>query len=131
MTKRQWTVLFIGGMLMLLSEIFPPWVYEDGWTSAQRGAGYHFLTKPPGVKSQNEMKRIFGRPVEEPDHYFSLHRDRARLLGQRSLLLTATIGLLLVMHRPRRMWRLAFGTLSLCITSGVLCLYAYYLSVVW
>ena len=65
MTKSQWTVLFIGGMLMLLSEVFPPWVYEDGWTSAQRTAGYHFLTKPPAVKSQNEMKRIFGRPVEE------------------------------------------------------------------
>ena len=131
MTKSQWTVLFIGGMLMLLSEVFPPWVYEDGWTSAQRSAGYHFLTKPPAVKSQSEMKRIFARPIVEPDHYFEVHRDGARLLGQRSFLLTATIGLLLVMHRPRRRWRLAFGSLALCITSGLLCLYAYYLSVVW
>jgi len=131
MTKSQRTVLFIGGMLMLLSEVFPPWVYEDGWTSAQRSAGYHFLTRPPEVKSQNEMKRIFGRPIEVPDHYFAVHRDRARLLGQRSFLLTATIGLLLVMHRPRRRWRLAFGSLALFITSGLLCLYAYYLSVVW
>jgi hypothetical protein len=131
MAKRQWTVLFIGGLLMLLSEVFPPWVYEDGWTSRQRSAGYHFLTKPPAVKSQSEMKRIFAGPVEEPARYFAVHRDRARLLGQRSFLLTATIGLLFVMHRPRRRWRLAFGSLALCITSALLCLYAFWLSTVW
>jgi hypothetical protein len=58
-TWKPIAVIFAGILLVALSELFPPWVYEDENTSGVRSAGYHFYKSPPAVKSPAEMKKIF------------------------------------------------------------------------
>jgi hypothetical protein len=88
---RKWTPIFvIVGALGLwgLSELFPPWEYFDGNTSASRRAGYHFYKSPPPVKSQEEMKRLFHRRDGDrlPLLIIQVRRDRLQLIAQRIVL---------------------------------------------
>ena len=99
--------------------------FEDGMTSERRSAGYHFLTTKPEVGSPSEMKRVFSFAVEDPHRYITIHKDRARLLGQRIIVPFASLGLLLVFHDPKRRLRLIFGGISLCIAFGFLALYVF------
>src|SRR6185295_5970701 len=50
--KSIWPASVIVFALMIL---FPPWLYNDGYTSNQASAGYHFLFTPPGIKTYEEM----------------------------------------------------------------------------
>src|SRR6185503_13763856 len=80
-------VVVVGGLgLWGLSELFPPWEYLDGNTSASRSAGYHFYKSPPSVKSPEEMKRVFHR--RDGDFPLSIHvyRDRFQTRAQRIVL---------------------------------------------
>ena len=71
-----------------LSELFPPWEYFDGNTSASRRAGYHFYKSPPPVKSPEEMKHLFHRRDGDrmPLLIIQVHRDSLQLIAQRIVL---------------------------------------------
>ena len=71
-----------------LSELFPPWEYFDGNTSASRRAGYHFYKSPPPGKSPAEMKHLFHRRDGDrlPLLIIQVHRDSLQLIAQRIVL---------------------------------------------
>lgn len=124
---KQLGVLLIGIALFTLSELFPPWLYKDGWNSAERPAGYHFIFSPePEVKSQAEMKKIFSVPDGDPPHGFSVRRDTGRLYGQRLIILFLMVGLLFVLSKRRSVPRLILGGTSIGVGLLFVCLYAMY-----
>jgi hypothetical protein len=84
-------VIVAGVVLFAISELFPPWVYEDENTSVRRTAGYHFYKSPPPLKSPLEMKNIFNLRDGDPTKFMWVHRDGIQLLGQRILLLWLTL----------------------------------------
>ncbi len=88
---RKWIPLFVavcGLGLWGLSELFPPWEYLDGNTSASRSAGYHFYKSPPPVKLPEEMKHLFRRRDGDrlPPLSIHVHRDHFQLIAQRIVL---------------------------------------------
>src|SRR5262245_29694461 len=91
LNKGQKRVLLLGMALMILSELFPPWLYIDNNTSAKRSAGYHFIAIPPTVKSPEEMRMIF--PQSYSWDAMSVSKNRARLYLQRMFIPLLTIGL--------------------------------------
>ena len=94
-------VIVVGLLVWGLSELFPPWEYLDGNTSAVRSAGYHFYKYPPPVKSPEEMKKLFYRQNRDfPPLSIHVHRYYIQSLAQRIILawLTAN-GLILSFGR--------------------------------
>jgi hypothetical protein len=96
---RKWIPLFVivGGLgLWGLSELFPPWQYIDGNTSASRSGGYHFYKSPPPVKSPEEMKNLFHR--RDGDWPLSIHvrRDYLQLSAQRIVLVWLALNALIL-----------------------------------
>ena len=91
LNKGQKRVLLLGTALMILSELFPPWRYIDNITSAERSAGYHFITTSPTVKSPEEMQKIF--PQYDSWESIRVSKNRFRLLLQRMSIPLLTIGL--------------------------------------
>ena len=95
--KRKWKplVVVIAGLgLWGLSELFPPWEYLDGNTSAVRSAGYHFYKSPPPVKSPEEMKKLFDRQNRDfrfPPLSIQVRRYYTQSLAQRIILLWLTV----------------------------------------
>ncbi|MDX6383179.1 MAG: hypothetical protein QOK48_752 [Blastocatellia bacterium] len=86
---RKWTpILVIVGALGLwgLSELFPPWNYVDGNTSATLSAGYHFHKSPPAVKSPEEMKALFQRREGDFPLSIHVHRNYLQSMAQRIVL---------------------------------------------
>lgn len=97
--KRKWTrILLIVGALGLwgLSELFPPWKYVDGNTSATRSAGYHFYKSPPAVKSPVEMKRLFQRREGDFPLSIHVHRNYLQSKAQRIVLAGLALNLLIL-----------------------------------
>lgn len=127
MNNKQWAVLLVAVGLFSLSELFPPWLYEYTWTSAERSAGYHFILGPePKIKSPAEMRKLFSIPDAEPLHSFSVREDIIRLYGQRLSLLFLMTGLLLTLgERPSLLQKL-LGIASVSIGVGFLGLYVWY-----
>ena len=129
MNAKQRRVLLLAVVLFSLSELFPPWLYEDGWDSAARSAGYHFIYGPePEIKPYGEMKKIFSIPDDEPQHGFTVRKDLGRLYGQRLTLLFFTIGLLLILNDRRSFPGTLVGGVSLCFGIGFLGVYVLYIS---
>jgi hypothetical protein len=96
---RKWTpILVIVGALGLwgLSELFPPWEYLDGNTSAARSAGYHFYKSPPPEKSPEEMKKLFQRREGDFPLSIHVHRDYFQSIVQRALLLWLALNLFIL-----------------------------------
>ena len=96
---RKWIPLFVvlGGLgLWGLSELFPPWQYRDGNTSASRSAGYHFYKSPPTVKSPEEMKHLFNRRDGDRPLSIHVHGDRFQLIAQRIVLVWLALNALLL-----------------------------------
>ncbi len=130
MNLIQRTILIIAVGIFSLSELFPPWLYEDGWNSAERSAGYHFILAPtPEIKSYPEMKVIFSIPDKElfaaPDaapikHGFSVRKDIARLYGQRFSIMFLMLGLLLILDDRKKLLKIIFGSIFVCIGVGFL-----------
>ena len=79
-----------------LSELFPPWEYLDGNTSASRSAGYHFYKSPPPVKSPEEMKHLFNRRDGDWPLSIHVHRDRFQLIAQRIVLVWLALNALIL-----------------------------------
>jgi hypothetical protein len=115
MNIKQIIILTSAVALFIASELFPPWFYEDAWTSAKTSAGYHFLNNPPAVKSPREMKEIFSIPEGEPPPAVSVGKDRGRLSGQRIILLFLMPGLLLVFDERKTFSMKLVGIALLCI----------------
>jgi hypothetical protein len=96
---RKWTPIFvIVGALGLwgLSELFPPWKYVDGNTSATRSAGYHFYKSPPVVKSPEEMKTLFQRREGDFPLSIHVHRNHLQSMAQRIVLFWLALNLLIL-----------------------------------
>jgi hypothetical protein len=91
LNKGQKRVLLLGTALMILSELFPPWRYIDNDTSAERSAGYHFITITPTIKSPEEMRMIF--PQSYGWEAITVSKNWVRLHLQRMFIALLTIGL--------------------------------------
>ena len=128
MNRKQLIVLCTTIILLGLSELFPPWLYEDGWTSEKHSAGYHFITKEPERKPIRELKDVFTLPDNGPPRNVHVQRDVARIYGQRLTLLFLAIGLLLVLSNRRSSLRVALGGLSLIAGVSALGLLVWYAS---
>ena len=120
MRQKQFLILSIGVLLFALSELFPPWLYEDERTSVVRSAGYHFISGPPKLKSPSEMRRIFELPDSAPTKFMWAHRDPGRLLAQRATIALLTIGSLILSLRSKRLLIRILG--GAVIGFGFLCL---------
>ena len=87
--KPKWRplVVVVAGLgLWGLSELFPPWKYLDGMTSASRSAGYHFYKSPPPVKSPEEMMRLFNRRDGDLPLSIQVRRNYLQSYAQRIVL---------------------------------------------
>lgn len=132
MNLRQWTVLFVAVALVLLLELFPPWLYEDGRNSAEQSAGHHFVFgSDPQVKSPAEMKHIFSITDESRLLGFSVRKDLGSIYLCRLILLFVPSGLFLVLDDERSLPKLVLGSISLCIGVGFVSLYILYVSARW
>ena len=132
MNPKQRIVLIVAVLIFSLSELFPPWLYEDGWNSAEQSAGYHFIFGPaPEVKPYTEMKRIFSITDDDPQHGFTVRKDLARLYGQRLSLLFLMPGLLLVLDDRKSYFKAILGRSSLAVGLGFAGLYILYVSRYW
>jgi hypothetical protein len=104
LNQRQKLILFFGIALIVLSELFPPWVYFDSESSKHRHAGYHFFMNKPGLKSREEMLELYPSDGYDPhsiaDEDFRKHirveKDFVALIPQILLLFFFTSGLLIV-----------------------------------
>ena len=129
MNSKQREVLIIAVLLFSLSELFPPWLYEDTLTSIERSAGYHFiLSSAPEVKPYPEMRQIFLIPDGEPEHGFSVRKDLARLYGQRFIIFFLMLGFLLLLDDRKSFLRRGFAWASISIGVSFLGLYILYIS---
>jgi hypothetical protein len=121
MKSLQVAILIVSVVLFCLSELFPPWLYEDGWNSEERSAGYHFiLAQKPEVRFYPEMRRIFSIPQNEPEHGFSIRKDTQSLYEQRFSITFLMLGLLLILDERKRLIRILFGSVFIFIGVGFL-----------
>jgi hypothetical protein len=102
-------VIIAGLLLLALSELFPPWVYEDENTSGVRSAGYHFYKSPPAVKSPAEMKKIFNLRDGESTQFMRVHSDDLQILAQRGVLAWLFYNGLILSLARSRLIRVLFG----------------------
>lgn len=128
MNRKQWTLLLAGIVLFGLSELFPPWVYEDENTSVRRSASYHLFNSPPKVKSPAEMRAIFSLRPDEPTKFMWVHLNGLRLYVQRFVLIAATPGLMLVLANRRSLIKIILAILFLIVG---LCFFALFAFDVW
>lgn len=126
LNAKQLSVLLIAVAVFSLSELFPPWQYYDGWTSARHFAGYHFLFSPPEVKSLSEMKKIFSMPDDEYPHHFTIRKDLILLNIQRITMLFLSIGFLLFLSSRRSYDKKVFGGFSIFLGCAFLGLFVWY-----
>lgn len=115
MNKKQIALLIFGLTIFSLSELFPPWVYEDENTSAKRFAGYHFIYTPPKIKSPAEMRRIFSLRPEDSTQFMWVHQEPGMLFSQRLAIIFVVLGGLLLFSERRRMLNVVAGYSSLCV----------------
>jgi hypothetical protein len=129
LNSKQKRILQIGVILIALSVMFPPWRYEDGWTSAERPAGYHFVFGGvPKVKPQAEMREIFSIPEDGHPHGFSIKPDLPGLFGQFFIILLSAVGLMLIFSEQRTLVKIIFGGASICAGLLIMGLYLGYVT---
>ena len=132
MNRKQLIVWFAAVALALLSELFPPWMYEDSWNSAEQSAGHHFVLSPdPEVKSDAEMRRMFSITDESRPLGFGVRKDIARVYGYRVMLFFIPSGLLLLLDDSKSLPKLVLGGLSLCVGLCAVSLFLLYMYPRW
>ena len=122
MNRKQLYILLFGAGLMIVSELFPAWVYEDENTSVRRSAGYHFRFAPPKLQSDDQMRKIFRLNRSDPTKLMWVHIDGICELGQRLAIPLLTIGAVLVSFNRRILAIYIFGWLCICAGAGVVAL---------
>jgi hypothetical protein len=125
MNRTRWIILLTGVVLFGLSELFPPWVYEDENTSVRRSAGYHLFNRPPKLKSPPEMRAIFSLRPSEPTKFMWVHLNGGRLLAQRLFLVAATPGLIFALANRRSLIKILLAILFLIPAICFLGLFAF------
>jgi hypothetical protein len=83
-------------VILVLTVLFPPWLYFDGNTSNQASAGYHFFRSPPPVKSYEEMFGFAGDDM--PLRAVSVRLNIIRLITQVLTLAFLVMGLDVKLH---------------------------------
>ena len=123
MNTKQLTVLLVAALVLALSEIFPPWLYVNRWTSGLHYAGYHYVHSPPATSDVYKMRKIFKVADNEPDSYFTVQKDRFLIYDQYAMLMFLTFGLLLALATRRTtlriVFRVIFFALGLCFSAGM------------
>ncbi|HEV2799953.1 MAG TPA: hypothetical protein VGW12_05635 [Pyrinomonadaceae bacterium] len=119
MNSTQRKIFLFAVVLCLLSELFPPWQYEDGQTSARRSAGYHFINSPPAPAPYEKMKQIFSIPDHDPPHHIRVRVNVLRQHAQRTFLAVLTLGLLLATIRRQNFVLRVTGIMVLLAAGGM------------
>ena len=107
MNSRPKWVLLVGGMLVALMLLFPPWVYFDPDYSGRSPAGYHFFLTPPAPQ-----RATFGYPVRFPEIVRVMTND-LRLMLQLLITIPTTLGLALLLRRKHSVITISIGIISL------------------
>jgi hypothetical protein len=103
--------MFIGGALVALMLLFPPWEYFDGDSSMRKHDGCHFPFAPP---SRDNIRKVFAPDYIRYPQAVRIQVDQVRLLIQVLSTVFATFGLMLALRTGRPI--VAFGTMLLFIS---------------
>lgn len=93
MNAKRWIILSVAAVVLSLSALFPPWLYQCDWQSFS--AGYHFFVKPPKI----EAICLNSDPLPGPPP--TVHMNVNRLVLQSIVVVVITAGLLLILKTPR------------------------------
>jgi hypothetical protein len=118
MNSKQKKVLLVGGILLVLMILFPPWEYFDNDSSGRSPAGYHFLLMRPALKSTQEM---FGVPKLRVPDQVRVEVDLFQLIFQLAVTIPIVAGLLPLLADRRTIIKTGFGVLLICCGLFVLC----------
>ena len=127
MNAKQLCVFIVSMILVLLSELFPPWRYEYldivGHT-LDCPAGYSFVTRPPAVKSYKEMLDLCIMDSELPRlEQIIVHKNREALNWQRNIILLLSVGLLLLLTTHKAVIKSVIGWALFSLGVIILLLY--------
>ncbi|HEV7681982.1 MAG TPA: hypothetical protein VGO68_07665 [Pyrinomonadaceae bacterium] len=114
MNNQRWIILLAAAVLFCLSELMPPWIYrcESGYGHpAGYPAGYHFFLKPPPPQPICLSSDPLPAPLP------AVFKNSLRVDAQRTVLISLTIGLLLVLRSPRTKAYVVTGVLALCVSA--------------
>lgn len=121
MNAKQWTIISVSITLVILSELFPPWVYVS--PSNRCPAGYSFITRPPVIRSYEDMRNLcFNSDVSSPE-FFRSHRDEDGLNWHRAITGILCCGLVLLLTGSKSSLKKLCG--GLVFVTGLLMLAAY------
>lgn len=93
MNAKQSIVLSVAAVVLLLSALFPPWLYHCEWRSFS--AGYHFFVSPPRI----DAICISSDPLPAPPP--TVHLNVNRLVWQIIVVIVGGVGLFLILRTPR------------------------------
>jgi hypothetical protein len=99
MKSKYLRILAIFFLLVVVNELFRPWVYVNNRSSGKRPAGYYIVGHKPEIKSSSEMNMMFG--MKDMDVKYDVKCDYLVLNLQRASILTLFLGVLLFFG-PRR-----------------------------
>jgi hypothetical protein len=106
MNLAQRIVLLFGFIILLVTVLFPPWVFiykHPKLAAIERPAGYHLILGQHAPQDRTELSKLFGLTYEEVSLAFvNIRIDQTRLTFEiiGILLLTALLDLLL--RSPRK-----------------------------
>jgi hypothetical protein len=124
MSTKQWGILLVGVVLFSLSELFPPWQFKHVSWFRECPAGYHLFNSPPVLKSSNDLNWMCRSSDEPILQDFRAHKNITRLNWQRAILVSLTLGLLLLFFDRRSFIKSLFSGITLFIGISGLILYA-------
>ncbi len=100
MKNKYLRMLVIFFLLVVVNELFRPWVYVNDRSSGKRPAGYYIIGHKPEIKPSSEMNMMFGMKDEEVK--YDVKYDYLALNLQRASILALFLGVLLYFG-PRNM----------------------------
>jgi hypothetical protein len=114
MNSRQKKVLLIGGALVSLMLLFPPWDYLDPDTSGRQSAGFHFFLTPPKPRSAEE---VFGQ-ARFP-HMVHVRLSELQLIVQLLITIPTVVGLAFLFRSERSLVTVALRILCLLVPAFI------------